>query len=380
LPVFIPAITLLLPGGSADSVKSQGVIASIIVAGSHMDSTVTEHIKTANVNSMILFGYLVIAAFLLFRSVFGVVKALRIIKKGRVIDGSFPRIVISGSKENLFSFFPFIVIPEELYNNAEYKEVVEHEKVHVRQLHTFDLLLSEFCISLQWFNPFIWFIKRSIVLNHEYLADSISIMRSQNKTEYQYKLLDLSVKSAEVCLTHSFSSSIKKRLIMINKKPTQNYAAIKGFLVIPVVAILFLFFAFKPETVSSGNRSDEPLFSKSSLVEIYKFLSTNLTYPDEARSACDTGSVYVLVKMGKGGVIKECKAISDPGSINTPLMDEIVIVGYKPASPSGNDETKDHLKLKAESLRVANELVTLNIPEWKDKNMAFVMKFTFTLK
>jgi hypothetical protein len=380
LSAAIPLIKVIGFPGSNYVTGSSGVFSDVIVSGNRLDSVVSDKIGKFSFHNLIVIIYLIFSAIFLIRTIHGILSALDIIRNGVLINSEFPKVVLVDSGKKAFSFFPYIVVSRELYNDKHYHDIIEHEKVHVKQFHTFDLLLCELFISLQWFNPFVWLIKRSIVLNHEYLADNVSIVKSQNRKEYQYKLLNLSVQMAAVRLTHNFSSSIKKRLIMINKKPTQNYAAIKGFLVIPVVAILFLFFAFKPETVSSGNSNDEPLFSKSSLAEIYKFLSTNMTYPDEAKSACDTGSVYVLVKMGKGGVLKECKAISDPGSINAPLFDEIVIVGYKPASPGNASGIKDHPQLKAECLRIAQKLPTLNLPEWKDKDMSFVMSFKFTLK
>ena len=34
-------------------------------------------------------------------------------------------------------------------------------------------------------------------------------------------------------------------------------------------------------------------------------------YPQEAKNSQDTGNVFVVLKLEKGGVIKECKAVTD---------------------------------------------------------------------
>jgi beta-lactamase regulating signal transducer with metallopeptidase domain len=90
-----------------------------------------------------------------------------------------------------FSFFPYVVIPKKTFESGDYLEILAHEKAHIRQGHTFDLLFSELLIVFLWFNPFIWLIKRSMALNHEYLADKFSLRSSCSIKEYQYKLLNI---------------------------------------------------------------------------------------------------------------------------------------------------------------------------------------------
>jgi hypothetical protein len=284
-----------------------------------------------------------------------------------------------------FSFFPYVVIPKNTFENGDFSEILEHEKAHIRQGHTFDLLLSELLIAFLWFNPFMWLIKRSIVLNHEYLADNFLLKNSCSNKEYQYKLLNIQKGLMNVPLAHNFSSLIKNRIVMINKKPTRNYAALKSIIILPVVAILFVMFSFKPESNPSNNGYQAPLFSKSSESEILKFLAMNTGYPQVAKNSSDTGKVFVVVKMNKGGIVKECKAFTEKKGINVPFLEEIVIVGYKPSTGPGATKNEkatgnEHPVLKTECLRVANRLMEVKIPEWKDKDMEFAIEFTFTLK
>jgi hypothetical protein len=231
----------------------------------------------------------------------------------------------------------------------------------------------------------MWLIKRAIVLNHEYLADTFSIKSSCNIKEYQYKLLNFQTSLMNVPLTHNFSSLNKNRIIMINKKPTQNFATLKSIIILPMVAILFVMFSFKPGFDRTNNVDQEPLFSKTSEAEILKFLARNTGYPQVAKNASDTGKIFVVVKMGKGGIVKESKAFTDNTTISAPFLPQIVIVGYK---QSGGISTtiiqktneKEHPALKDECRRIVNKLSEVNIPEWKDKNMEFAIVYKFILK
>ena len=47
----------------------------------------------------------------------------------------------------------------------------EHEKVHIRQKHTLDILFAELVLIFQWFNPFAWIYRREIESNLEFLTD-----------------------------------------------------------------------------------------------------------------------------------------------------------------------------------------------------------------
>lgn len=172
---------------------------------------------------------------------------------------------------------------------------------------------------------------------------------------------------------------------MINKKPRHNYAALKHILILPIVAILFVMFSFKPESDLLKNGNQEQLFSNASHEKILKFLTVNIIYPKEARNTADSGKVYAVVKMGTGGIIKDINVFTEKNKITVPMLNEVVIVGYKLGSgqktTNNNKAAKsDHPELKVECLRVANKLGNCEIPEWQNKNMEFAIAFNFKLK
>jgi len=384
LPVFIPLISTFNFLANTEFIPSSSGIHNIIISGNQLDATISEKVNSVNVNSLLGWIYLSVVIVLIIRGVISISNTLKIIRKGQVYKNSFPKIIISDSDHPAFSFFPYVVISRRVFDSGDYSDILEHEIVHVKQAHTFDLLLCELFIALQWFNPFLWLIRRSMILNHEYQADISSVMSLGNKKMYQYRLLNIPANIRAIPLAHSFTSSIKKRLVMINKKPTRNVASMKALLALPVVAILLVFFSFSSDPSSLNAVNQKPTLSQASASELYKFIFTNIKYPEEAKNSCDTGRIYVVLKIKKGGIVDNAKAFSDIKDIKVPMMDEIVLTAYKPLTVKNVDDnsksTNDHPLLKAECLRVAGKIGSLDIPEFKEKDIEFALAFKFMLK
>ena len=385
LSIIIPLVNVFNVFTTGSSVENTNSIKSIILSGSNLEATISDKITSFDFNSIMIWIYIIITGFFLLRIISGVTHTFMIIRKGILQNNKFPKVVLSEMEHPPFSFFPYIVIPVKTCESGDYLEILNHETAHIRQGHTFDLLFSELIIAFLWFNPIMWLIKRSIILNHEYLADNLSLQSSCSVKEYQYKLLNIRTSLMNVPLAHTFSSLIKNRIVMINKKPTRNYATLKSIIIFPIVAVLFVMFSFKSGNILTNTGNQKSLFSKASEAEILGFLAKNTGYPEEAKNTSDTGKVFVVVKMNKGGIIKECKAFTDKKAVNVPLLPEIVIVGHKPsggtsAVKSTKASSNEHPALKTECLRVTNTLSDVKIPEWNDKDMEFAVQFKFTLK
>ena len=68
-------------------------------------------------------------------------------------------------------------------------EVVLHEASHARQKHSLDILFVEILQIVFWFNPLLYFIKKDIKLNHEFLADAEVLNNDIESTHYKKILL-----------------------------------------------------------------------------------------------------------------------------------------------------------------------------------------------
>ncbi len=254
LPALLPFISLPVLSDSFHADAPYAIIIDkIAVPSDTSESTFSVPVTPFDYNLLFARIYFLVAGYLLLRIIISIISTCLIIKKGTVENNQLPWLILTDKQLPPFSFFLYTVIPFKDYKNGSYSDILEHEAAHIRQGHTFDLLLSELFIAFQWFNPFIWLIKRSILLNHEYLADKVSLSKNKRPLEYQYRLLNFQNDMASISMVHNFNSAIKNRIIMINKKPTPKFAALKTIIFLPVLAIAL--YAFTRHDNNSNNPS-----------------------------------------------------------------------------------------------------------------------------
>lgn len=139
-----------------------------------------------------------------------------------------------------FSFFRYLMLNKDQYDPAEAVQIIAHEQVHIRQGHTFDLLLLEFLHALLWINPFMPAFKRAVRLNLEYMADEEVLATGVDPRAYQYSILAC-LQHPGLPLVNLFNSSkIKLRIHMMNKKRPPMRNLYKYALVLPLLAGTYL--------------------------------------------------------------------------------------------------------------------------------------------
>ena len=140
---------------------------------------------------------------------------------------------IKDSKISPFSFFRWIFIGSQIDEEEKLKEIIAHEMVHVRQLHSVDVLLAEILCIFFWWNPFVWLLKKEIKINLEYLADEGVLKEGFSPKEYQYILLQVSSVNTGIPIINNFNvSQLKKRITMMNKNRTSLGKATKYLLLV----------------------------------------------------------------------------------------------------------------------------------------------------
>jgi hypothetical protein len=153
--------------------------------------------------------------------------------------------IVSVDKEfSPFSFLNVVFINERKITEGNLQRILAHERVHIRQHHSLDILLMELVIVLQWFNPFVWPYKKSLQETHEYLADEGVIAQGFSVTMYQLLVFEQHVGTKLFEFANNFKQSqIKRRLTMMSKIKSRNAARLKLFLVLPLASFLVLAFA-----------------------------------------------------------------------------------------------------------------------------------------
>uniref|UniRef100_UPI0032175975 M56 family metallopeptidase n=1 Tax=uncultured Draconibacterium sp. TaxID=1573823 RepID=UPI0032175975 len=200
-----------------------------------------------------LVGYLTGIALLLLRIVLGITKVAQII--GRAEKRRLRKIVLAVVKDLIqpFTFLNKVVLSEKDFN--EHKDiVVAHEYAHIKYLHAIDLMICELFTVLQFFNPFMWLLRRDLKLIHEYQADQAVLNKGIDAQQYQLLVLEKAVGERRFAMANHFTQKpILKRLTMMNKNKIDRWAAVRLILFVPLLAVLLQAFA-RPELITTPDQ------------------------------------------------------------------------------------------------------------------------------
>lgn len=228
-----------------------------------------------------------------------------------------------------FSFFGWIFISRKSLFGQGLEDVLVHEQTHVRQYHSMDVLLTETVNALLWVNPFSWLLKREVRENLEYLADRKVLESGIERKSYQYHLLGLSYRQ-DNALTNSFNVvSLKRRIVMMNRRRTGIVGYVKYTLL--TFPVLFLLIAGNVACTSALTEQDsqvetvvltgakvkeeesvtveDEVFEEAELMpefpggikKLLNFLNKNIVYPQAAIDAEIQGRVVVQFIVEKDG-------------------------------------------------------------------------------
>ena len=191
--------------------------------------------------------YFVGLFFVIVRHLWSLGRMLYLIRHSRCerLDNGI-RSVVHRRKLAPFSWMRYIVISETDLKESGH-HILVHEMAHIHHRHSWDLLLTEACAWLQWFNPAIWLLKQELQNIHEYEADEEVLRQGINAKEYQMLLIKKAVGARLYSIANSFNhSSLKKRITMMIRKKSNPWARAKDLYVLPLAAVTVAAFA-RPE-------------------------------------------------------------------------------------------------------------------------------------
>ncbi len=163
-----------------------------------------------------------------------------LIKNPKNKEGIYTYVTVN-HKISPFSFFKWIVFNPKDFSNEELELILMHEKVHVNQMHSLDVLFSQLACVIFWFNPLIWFYKKEVHQNLEYIADRETQSTTKNEKAYQHLLLKTSIHNTNISLSNNFyNSQIKKRIIMLHTSKSHRKKQWRYLLILPLLAGLLM--------------------------------------------------------------------------------------------------------------------------------------------
>ena len=293
-----------------------------------------------------------------------------------------------------YSWLHHIVISLEDYEKNGH-EIILHEKGHIHNLHSFDILLLTLVEMLQWWNPLVYMLGMSLRDVHEYEADDYVLHQGVSLRDYQNLLIRKAVGASSYTFANNFNHSLtKKRITMMCKKKSNPWMRSKALYAVPMVAIALSAFAtpafvnpIEKDMESGGTSSltegkvtnnfpigqtdqqkkkgtakmkgDKVLDTCDKLPEfeggqeqLMKLLQANVRYPETAQSMGVQGRIVVEFIVEKDGSVSDVKVCKKD---ITPSLESATVIAYGEDKPKPTEEElrKATKALEEETIRVA---------------------------
>jgi TonB family protein len=225
----------------------RNLVEAVTVYGQDFSGAATQIISSSR---LIILIYLLGLSFFSIRFFIRIAQVVQLIRKNEVQIHNKVKFVLIDQDFSPFSFLNYVFINPGHREESGYEKIVAHEIEHIRQGHSFDVLLLEILTILQWFNPFMWMLKRVIRENHEFLADRAVLDSGVNAGHYKQLLLNQAV-GFQLEMANNFNTSlIKKRIKMISKIKSSKLANLKYALgALSLLALLLVFACEQKEKV-----------------------------------------------------------------------------------------------------------------------------------
>jgi hypothetical protein len=218
-------------------------------------------------------------------------------------DGKFRIVEIAGDKAPC-SFGNNIFINPEKYDWVTYNQILLHEKIHIEQKHTLDLLLAELVLIFQWFNPFAWLWRKELESNLEFFTDNKLLQYDAvEKESYQLSLLKVAAPHFPLSLTTNYNQSLlKKRLLMMNAKKSNVHTIWKYFFLLPLMMLFVCLFnepVVKSQNIVKENtkkheRDNYGIKTEGNWFATIKGDKINIQFKDNDEDNSSNGNTFLL--------------------------------------------------------------------------------------
>jgi len=234
------------------------------------NNIVAEVIEEPTNYLLIILGSIYVFGVLFFSIKFGknLFDLFRKVKNNLIISQNGFKNVLLTLKVVPHTFFSYIFLNKRKFENNEIpQEVLLHEQAHAKQRHSLDVLFIELVQIVFWFNPLIFFFKKAIKLNHEFLADQAVLKNGVETSNYQKILLAFSSSAQTPILANSINySSIKKRFTVMKTQTSRKAIWLRTALLLPLLALLIYGFS-TTQTIYTENTSEESLPKNLGIIE-----------------------------------------------------------------------------------------------------------------
>lgn len=147
-----------------------------------------------------------------------------------------------------FSFGRHIVVGTKGFTPLEVRQLVGHERVHVRGLHSLDILFGQLVKVMLWFNPFVWLYVREMKRVHEFIADR-TMLGSEQGADYAQLFYHQISGRPYSSLANTFDYSMSRSRIAMMARRRSRRGWMLPLVALPIVAVLLLAGCSSPKTL-----------------------------------------------------------------------------------------------------------------------------------
>jgi bla regulator protein BlaR1 len=317
-----------------------------------LDLTPTQ--ESLNWTNIVWIFYGIVTLFFLTKGVISILKIKSL--QGEKFIYQNQTVVLTEENTSPFSFWKTIYLGKNyLINNKIDSRIFLHEKSHLEQKHSIDLLFIEILKIFTWFNPFVYFYKKAIVTNHEFLADESVLKYDFNVKDYQNLILDEIISSQNYNLTHTFNfHNTKKRFIMMNTKKSK-LANIKKVISIPILIAAFGLFVQKTyanniehvikETQKKFSENEkkstpENIVQTASNNDSLKLTEENTAEKEPLKTTNDEKNISDTIRPNTNQNVNETPETLQNKNVNISENEEVTVV---PQYPGGINELRNKI-------------------------------------
>lgn len=251
---------------------------------------------------------------------------LRVIRQGVPEPGpAYTRVMLPHDRLPSFSFGRFLVL-NQTDALAQSATLIRHEEAHIRQQHTADILFLELVKIGFWFNPALWLYKHSLQEVHEFLADRAVLQTPQPDYPQQLVAYVLKVSPADLITPFVSRSTLKQRIIMLQKPASSRKALVSYALILPLTGLLLMCTQAEqdqPQSTAARQAAtvkgdiltvvDQSPEFPGGMAGLGNFIGRNIKYPAAAEKAGIEGRVFVSFVVTTSGDVTDIRILKDVG-------------------------------------------------------------------
>ena len=240
-----------------------------------------------------------------------------------------------------FSWMRSIVISEKDYKPYG-REILLHEKAHILNLHSMDIVFLTLVEAVQWWNPIVYLLGRSLRDVKEYEADDYVLHQGISLHNYQALLVKKALANTSYAFANNFNHSlIKKRIYMMNHPKSNPWLRSKVLYILPVMLVVLTAFA-----TPKLNEKVEEIVER---VEKATEMPQPSPQPDQQPESVPTSDVTDMqsAESEEEPVIKETTAdsLSSEDYVNDVYRNEYINLTQPPEFPGGMSALRTFVQL-----------------------------------